>query len=293
MNNDEFKSWKVEKLEGNKNNKELENLRSQEPKIYNLEHNGKKFNIGVKGDYVNLQGLEPRMKDFLIELEERTGVQGSELGFDVLVTSARDSEHSKNSEHYIGGAVDLRIPAEYRKSRADVYKAPIVKYFDSEDGQSFLKKYGMRSIDPIHITLGTEKKTVQNAHMHIEFLDEGEKQFRLPKDTEVPNSSVTQQVTETVQKLEEPVSKSKEASFPESLMWEMFMENTETPKKESNPVKAVSKQNILNQMQNLQKFTEFKESSDFEPIEQVQGFQPAINQISGLSEIPTNLIFKS
>lgn len=83
-----------------------------------------------KSKEVNIAGLDPKLRSYLNTLPD-------ELKDELLVTSANDQKHEKNSRHYRNKAVDLRyIP----KVHDFIAKDPIAK------------KYGINVLDPNHGT---------------------------------------------------------------------------------------------------------------------------------------------
>jgi len=225
---------------------------------YIFERDGKTYGIRTKGDNVNLDNMSDKMQNLIIDLTEKTGVNGLVPDVDLIITSANDGKHVKGSKHYSGMALDFRIPIEDRKNRASVYKSSVYKFFSEGEGAKVLEKNGARFLDPLHYKLDTEEKTVANAHMHIEFLGGGH----------YIGDGHNHSQDEIVKEAEEPIDVDSkivnipEGSFEGSIAYEMALNRKEELLKKKEGQEALKtekdtvKQNILNRIKSLNKVVE-------------------------------------
>lgn len=260
------------------------------PNAFVLEKDGKQTAIGVKSSNVNLNTIQEPLEAYMFELSELTGSEGLYKDVDLLITSGDDGKHSKNSKHYVGGALDLRISSEYRKDRASVYKSPQYMFFQTPEVKALNKKYGVRVLDPLHHKLDTEEATVQNAHMHVELLAAGHyhgdghdhsKDFKIEEDV----------------KKDSKLENVKEGSFEGELEYELMLEELKR-QRQGNQIdkqkteKQLLKNNILNKIGELKGFSKVKvEEQVVQSNPQDFVTQIPLNSLSGISEIPDQLVF--
>lgn len=119
-------------------------------KYINLDTRSASVTIPAKPD-VEYGSFTPVMKNFLADVALDLGSQ-EDLPFDFVITSGIEGEHSKNSLHYTGQAVDIRIAPIFRgniKGEDTPWDDPVYKYFYEGKGKDLLSKHKMSMLSKL------------------------------------------------------------------------------------------------------------------------------------------------
>jgi len=142
--------------------------RFKDEKLKNIFINTPKARVSVpaKSD-VEYQNFTPAMNLFVADVATTIGT--GDLNFDFVITSGTEGDHAKNSKHYDGRAVDVRISKNFRGNEEGVntpWDDPMYLFFYEGKGKDLLAKHNMYLNDNLrhgdaphlHIEEGSKKK---------------------------------------------------------------------------------------------------------------------------------------
>lgn len=119
------------------------------------------YKISAKTD-VEFYDMDPKITKLLGAISKDLNITG-DLGFDIVLTSAREGQHTKGSRHYIGEAIDLRTSFNYRGDEEGVntpWDDPLYKYFEDGNGKKLMAEYG--------VVLNKNLEHGDAPHLHIQ-----------------------------------------------------------------------------------------------------------------------------
>lgn len=271
--------------EGN-SSQEVQSKQGTQPNTFVFEHMGKTSAVQVKNKGVNLEETKKPLNGFMVEFSDLVKSEGLYPDMELLITSGNDGKHVEGSKHYKGLAIDLRIPSSYRKDKASVYKSPQWQVFQNPKVKSLMNEWGVGVLDPLHYKLDTEEKTLQNAHIHLEFLGGGH--YVGDGHDHSPNETI-EGPTEGLKVEDVP-----EGSFEGELEFELMLEELERKQAEEvskkNTEKQLLKNTIISKIQGLKEFAKPIQKDDEQFAIRPSSSELPLNSLDGTSIIPQELI---